>query len=210
MKKAIILLCTVAVITACVILCLFAFRETPKDTPKTIAFIAGTPSHGEGEHEWDQDAQFLKQCLDGAANIESVNIDIYNNGWPQNPRDLDNADAIVFLSDGVEHHPLKEPERLKKIRKLAKRGVGLAFLHYSIDPPEGAESDFMEWMGGCYGHGYSQNPINTVKVSMVKNNHPISRGCAGYVAEDEWYFDILFSRTSRRRPRLRVQRRSLS
>ena len=198
MKKATILLCATTGISACVILCLFALRGTAKDTSKTIAFIAGTPSHGEGVHEWDQDAQFLKQCLHGAANIESLNIDIHYNGWPQNPRDLDDADAIVFLSDGVEHHPLKAPERLKKIRKLAKRGVGLAFLHYSIDPPEGAESDFLEWMGGYYERGYSQNPINTVKVSPVKNNHPISRGCAGYVAEDEWYFDIRFSRDEQR------------
>ena len=144
------------------------------------------------------DAQFLKQCLHGAANIGSLNIDIHYNGWPQNPRDLDDADAIVFLSDGFEHHPLKAPERLKKIRKLAKLGVGLAFLHYSIDPPEGAESDFLEWMGGYYEHGYSQNPINTVKVSPVKNNHPISRGCASYVAEDEWYFDIRFSKDEQR------------
>jgi len=198
MKKATILLCAAIGITACVILCLFALRGNAKHTPKTIAFIAGTPSHGEGDHEWDQDAQFLKQCLDGAANVESLNIDIYYDGWPQNPRDLDNADAIVFFSDGVERHPLKSPERREKIRKLAKRGVGLAFLHYSIDPPEGAASDFMEWMGGCYERGYSQNPINTVKVSTVKNNHPISRGCAGYVAEDEWYFDIRFPRDEQR------------
>lgn len=194
MKKATILLCAATGIPACLILCLFVLRGTAKDTPKTIAFISGTPSHGEGNHEWDQDAQFLKQCLHGAANIESLNIDIHYNGWPQNPRDLDDADAIVFLSDGIKHHPLKAPERLKKIRKLAKRGIGLAFLHYSIDPPEGAESDFLEWMGGYYEHGYSQNPINTVKVSLVKNSHPISRGCAGYVAEDEWYFDIRFSK----------------
>jgi hypothetical protein len=32
-----------------------------------------------------------------------------------------------------------------------------------------------------------------VKVKPVKNNHPISRGCGGYVAEDEWYFDIRLS-----------------
>ena len=193
MKKNTILLCTVTGIAAFVILYLFMHRKIPIDTPKTIAFIAGTPSHGEGTHVWDQDAQFLKQCLHGAPNIENLKIDIHYDGWPRNQSDLDDADAIVFLSDGFEHHPLKAPERLAKIRKLAKRGVGLAFLHYSIEPPEGAESDFLEWMGGYYERGYSQNPINIVKVSPIKNNHPISRGCAGYVAEDEWYFDIRLS-----------------
>jgi type 1 glutamine amidotransferase len=193
MKKIIILLCVVIGITAFVILFLFTQREIPDNTTKTIAFIAGTPSHGEGNHEWEQDAQFLKQCLHGAPNIEDLKIDIYYDGWPKNSSDLGDADAIVFLSDGSEHHPLKVPERLAQIRKLTKQGVGLAFLHYSIEPPEGAESDFLEWMGGYYKRGYSQNPINTVKITPVKNNHPISRGCDGYVAEDEWYFDIRLS-----------------
>ncbi len=193
MKKITILLCAATGIAAIVIVCLFMHREIPDNTPKTIAFIAGTPSHGEGNHEWDKDAQFLKHCLDGAPGIQDLKIDIHYDGWPKNSSDLDDADAIVFLSDGFEHHPLKEPGRLEKIRKLAKRGAGLAFLHYSIEPPEGAESDFLEWMGGYYERGYSQNPINTVKVSLIENNHPISSGCAGYVAEDEWYFDIRLS-----------------
>jgi type 1 glutamine amidotransferase len=181
-----------------VILCFFGLRGIAENTPRKIAFIAGRPSHGEGNHEWDKDAQFLRQCLHGAANVESLNIDIHYDGWPRDPHDLDDADAIVFLSDGFEHHPLKEPERLGKIRELARHGIGLVFLHYSVDPPEGAESDFLEWMGGYYEHGYSQNPINTVKVSLVENDHPISRGCGGYVAEDEWYFDIRFRRDERR------------
>lgn len=166
--------------------------------PKKVVFIAGTPSHGQGNHEWEKDAQFLKQSLNSAANVKPLSIDIHYNGWPENSDALDDADAVVFLSDGREHHPLKEPDRLAKIRELARRGVGLAFLHYAVDPPDGAEADFMEWMGGCYERGYSQNPINTVKVSPVKNNHPISRGCQGYVAEDEWYFDIRFRPDDRR------------
>ena len=38
--------------------------------------------------------------------------------------------------------------------------------------------------------GVSQNPINVTKTTVIANNHPITRGCSGYVAEDEWYFDI--------------------
>ena len=89
-------------------------------------------------------------------------------------------------------HPLVDPGRLAKIRELAKRGVGLAFLHYSIDPPAGGQPDLMAWMGGCYEAGYSQNPVNVVKVTPASSGHPIARGCSGYVVEDEWYFDIRF------------------
>jgi type 1 glutamine amidotransferase len=164
--------------------------RAPQTHIRKVVFIAGEPSHGEGTHEWEKDAQLLKESLEGAPDIEPLDIQIHHNGWPDNPADLDGADAVVFLTDGYKMHPLNEPGRIEKIHELAGRGVGLAFLHYSVEPPEGREADFIKWMGGCYERGYSQNPINTVAVSPVKNDHPITRGCGGYVAEDEWYFDI--------------------
>jgi type 1 glutamine amidotransferase len=171
-----------------------ASKETPDGvtTSKKIAFLAGKPSHGEDIHGWEKDAEFVKQCLLHATNIGPVQIDIYNGGWPSDPAVLDDVDAIIFFADGRDLHPLKEPGRAAKIRELAKRGKGLAFLHYSIDPPAGLQEDMRRWMGGCYQVGLSQNPINVVKVTPVENGHPISRGCRGYVAEDEWYFDIGF------------------
>jgi len=159
---------------------------------KKVAFLAGKPSHGEGNHEWDKVARYVKDCLQQATNIDPLQIDVYDNAWPANPAALDDADAIVFFADGRESHPLAEPGRLARIRELAQRGTGLAFLHYSIDPPAGAQPDLTAWMGGCYEAGYSQNPVNVVKVTPTSSGHPITRGCSGYVAEDEWYFDIRF------------------
>ena len=127
---------------------------------RKVVLIAGKPSHGEGCHEWEQDAQLLKQALDDAVRqglIKPLRIEIHKNGWPENPAVLDDADAIVFLSDGFADHPLKEPQRAAKIRTLVKRGVGLAFIHYAVEPPEGGGADFLEWIGGCYERGYSQN-----------------------------------------------------
>ncbi len=170
----------------------FSCDRKPEAHTRKVVFIAGKPSHGEGNHEWEKDAELLKASLEDAPDIEVLEIDIHYNGWPENPTDLDDADAVVFLTDGYKMHPLNEPGRIAKIHELAGQGVGLAFLHYSVEPPEGREADFIKWMGGCYERGYSQNPINTVAVSPVKNDHPITRGCGGYVVEDEWYFDIRF------------------
>lgn len=159
---------------------------------KKVVFLAGKPSHGPGTHEWDQAARLVKERFQQATNIEPLQIDVYDNGWPQNAAALDGADAIVFFADGRDMHPLVDPGRLAKIRELAKRGTGLVFLHYSIDPPSGAQQDLMNWMGGSYEPGFSQNPVNVVKVTPAGNSHPITRGCSGYVLEDEWYFDIRF------------------
>ncbi len=172
--------------------CAWAAGLAPVPTAKAkkIVFLAGKPSHGEGNHEWDKNARLVKDCLLQATNIEPLQIEVHDNGWPQNPATLDDADEIVFFADGRETHPLAESGRLAKIRELAKTGTGLIFLHYSIDPPAGAQADLMAWMGGCYEAGFSQNPVNVVKVTPAGNGHPITRGCRGYVAEDEWYFDI--------------------
>ena len=162
----------------------------PETRPKRIAFLTAKPSHGEGFHDWDQDAALVKDYLVHARNMDPPQIDTHNDGWPKDDSMLDSVDAVVFFADGREHHPLAVPGRIEKIRELAKRGKGVAFLHYSIDPPEGALPDFLDWMGGSYEVGLSQNPINEVKVTPVVNGHPITRGCGGYVVEDEWYFDI--------------------
>lgn len=157
--------------------------------PKKIAFLAAKPSHGEGCHEWPKYAELAKECL-LRANVAPMEIAVYDDAWPKDDFVLDDVDAVVFFADGREHHPLAVPGRIEKIRELAKRGKGIAFLHYSIDPPQGAMQDFLDWMGGSYEVGLSQNPVNTAKVTPIANGHPITRGCGGYVAEDEWYFDI--------------------
>jgi type 1 glutamine amidotransferase len=186
------LLGAAAAILVCMVLSGCGRDEPADDGITKIALIAAAPSHGEGFHDWDQDAEFIKQCLYEAPNVGDLTIEIHNNGWPKNARDLDDADAIVFLTDGAAMSPLKESGRIAKIDKLAKEGKGLMFVHYAVDPPKGAAPKFLQWTGGCYEPGHSQNPINTVPVSVVENDHPVSRGCGGYEVEDEWYFDIRF------------------
>ncbi len=184
---------TVVMVVICIVLSGCGRDEPVADDGITkIALIAAAPSHGEGHHDWDQDARFIRQCLLDAPNVGNLTIEVHNNGWPENPRDLDRADAIVFLTDGAAMSPLNEPGRIDKIDELADRGVGLMFVHYAVDPPKGSAPKFLKWMGGCYEPGYSQNPINTATVSVVDNDHPVSRGCGGYIVEDEWYFDIRF------------------
>ena len=78
-----------------VIVCLMASAACAG--PRKVAIIAGAPSHGPDVHGWDKDAEFLKQCLQKATNIEPIEIDVHRNGWPQDARALDEVDAIAFL-----------------------------------------------------------------------------------------------------------------
>jgi len=166
--------------------------------PRKIVLIAGAASHDKVAHDWPGGVRLLKKCLDSAINVKGIRTDIVLNGWPKDAAALKDADAIVLLSDGLKSHPWAKPERLKKIRQLAKKGVGLAFIHYAVTPPPGAEEDFLEWIGGYWEKGYSKNPINTVEVSPGAKKHPICRGWKSFTAKDEFYYQIRFRKNDKR------------
>jgi len=46
-------------------------------TDKKIVLIAGTPSHGPGEHEFNAGVLLLKKCLDG---VPGAKVEEYRNG----------------------------------------------------------------------------------------------------------------------------------
>jgi uncharacterized protein len=165
---------------------------------KKIVLIAGPASQDKDSHNWPGVARLLKKCLDSASNVKGIRTEVVLNGWPKDAAVLADADAIVLLSDGLQAHPWAKPQRLKKIRQLAKKGVGLAFIHYAVTPPKGAEVDFLEWIGGYREIGYSQNPITTVEVSPASKKHPICRGWKPFTASDEFYYQIRFRKNDKR------------
>lgn len=166
--------------------------------PKKIVLIAGKDSHSPGQHEHTKGVLLLKECLDNSSEVEGIETDVVLNDWPEDPTVLDGADAILIYSDGSDAHPLASPERLKRIRKLMKQGVGLLCIHYAVAPPEKCEAEFLSWIGGYWEKGHSKNPISTVKVSPAMPAHPICRGWKPFTARDEFYYRIRFREGDRR------------
>ena len=76
MKRIIGIVALVAVATT------VSFLTTPASAngAKKIVLVAGTPSHGPGEHEHNAGMLLLKKCLDQVPNIDAV---VYTNGWPK-------------------------------------------------------------------------------------------------------------------------------
>ena len=70
---------------------------------KKIVLIAGRPSHGPGDHEFNAGVQLLHQCLKSQPGITSVFV---LNGWPTDPHVFDGADAVLFFMDGGRGHPI--------------------------------------------------------------------------------------------------------
>ena len=153
-----------------------------------IVFVAGPPSHPYGIHEYNAGCELLARCLrDSGLGIDAV---VCRNGWPKDSAIFAGSAAIVFYADGLKLHPILK--HLEEIDRLAKRGVGLVFLHYAVLLPEGKSCDYLkDWIGGCYELNWSVNPYWTAEFKILPRQ-PITRGVRPFKIYDEWYYHIRF------------------
>ena len=158
--------------------------------PARIVLIAGKPSHPSGEHEFNAGITILDRCL---RLNKDVQTQIVRGGWPTDESVFEGARTLVFYMDGGPNHPIIQGDHLQKIGRLMKKGVGLVCLHYAVEvPKDKGGKEFLEWLGGYYETGYSQNPVNYVAVKQATPKHPISHGWTTFAGEDEWYYRIRF------------------
>jgi type 1 glutamine amidotransferase len=154
-----------------------------------IVFIAGPPSHGAGQHEHRAGCLLLQSCL---ANVKGVTSVVYSNGWPSDANAFDSASAVIIYSDGGPGHPLLKDERLKTIEGLMEKGVGLAAIHYAVEPTkEKGQAEFLKWIGGAFEVNWSVNPHWTADFKSLPK-HPITQGVKPFAIKDEWYFNMRF------------------
>ena len=165
--------------------CLVSSGRTRK-----IVFVAGTPSHGRGEHEYRAGCLLLQKCLATVPNIETL---VCSNGWPQDPHVFDGADAIVLSMDGGANDALLQDDHLQQLAPLMDKGVGFACIHWAVEPtPEKGEKEMIQWMGGAYEPFWSVNPTWTADFTTLPD-HPITRGVKPFSIQDEWYFHMRFA-----------------
>ncbi len=156
---------------------------------KKIVMIAGKPSHGPGEHEHRAGLLLFQNCLAGFPGIQ---VEIYSNGWPSDAAAFKDAAAVVIYSDGGGGHPALQNEHLQQLGALMKKGVGLACIHYAVEPTiEKGQSEFLDWLGGCFEINRSVNPVWTADFKSLPE-HPITRGVKPFEIKDEWYFNMRF------------------
>jgi hypothetical protein len=155
-----------------------------------IVFLAGSPSHGPGEHEHRAGCLLLQGCLD---KVPGVTSEVYSNGWPQNPAAaFAGVATLVVYSDGGPGHPLLRDDHLKMVGALMRKGVGLVCIHYAVEPTkEAGEKEFLDWIGGCFETDWSVNPTWLAEFKPMPT-HAITRGVNPLRITDEWYFHMRF------------------
>ncbi len=156
---------------------------------RRLVLIAGQPSHPTMMHEFRAGCLLLKRCLDAS---QLIRTDLHFDGWPQDPRAFEGADAVCLYMDGGAKHAALQQDRLQTLSGLVGRGVGLGCMHYSVEvPADVAGKQWQDWIGGHYEHLYSVNPLWEPEFERLPA-HPITRGVKPFRVKDEWYFNMRF------------------
>lgn len=163
-------------------------KRLPLADRKKVVLVAGRRSHGYGAHEHNAGCLLLAEKLN--THMPMIYAAVYQNGWPDDPTAFDNANAVAFYCDGGGGHMILP--QLKELDRLAKDGVGLAFLHYAVIVPKGKPGNYLlDWIGGYYETHWSVNPHWKAEIEQLPD-HPITRGVKPFTIDDEWYYHMRF------------------
>jgi type 1 glutamine amidotransferase len=173
--------------------------------PRKIVLIAGKKSHGPGAHDYERTMRLFKAMLDRSNIAAQIVTEVHENGWPADPTTLENADTIVFYSDGRDGDkfvdvPFVEAARMALIEKQIARGCGFFTMHFSTFVTKKEGEKVLDWTGGYFewegpnGEKKWYSRISQGKtLELATPAHPISRGVAQTVpANDEIYWRMRF------------------
>jgi type 1 glutamine amidotransferase len=155
---------------------------------KKVVFLPGPQSHGWSGHAYTADCKLLAKTLN--ENVPGVEAVVVEGGWPKDVKTLDGAAAIVVGCDG--NNLLGSEANWKALDALAKKGVGIAFLHYALDPGKEYGKYLLDWLGGYYEQSWSVNPSWLAEFKVLPR-HAITRGVKPFRIEDEWYYHMRFA-----------------
>ncbi|WP_158972637.1 ThuA domain-containing protein [Paraglaciecola sp. L3A3] len=166
--------------------------HSEKET-KHILLLSGKKTHGHGQHENNSGISVLENLLQRQTKANFVTKIFLDAAWPTQS-ELDNADAIVIMSDGDQNHLLKD--KMAEFDSLLEKNsdLGLLFIHYAT-VPEGRKSPdfkgtyFNNWIGGFYA-GNSKNRTLTrwTHIQSKLSEHPVNKGVEPYTIFDEIYY----------------------
>ena len=154
---------------------------------KKIVFVPGRQSHGWSGHAYTADCKLMAGILN--ERTPTVNAVVVEGGWPKDLAAFDGAAAVVIACDG--NGLLGAEANWKALDRLAKKGVGIAFIHYALDPGDRYGKYLLDWIGGYYKQHWSVNPSWLAEFKALPN-HPITRGVRPFQVHDEWYYHMQF------------------
>jgi type 1 glutamine amidotransferase len=174
-------------------LCL-AQAAPPTAKPKRILLLGqGPDGHPKETHEYFAGLRVIKKCLDRAPGVEALIVDA-DPLWKDGPSQIDRADGVaLYLAEGARWIQ-EDDERLEALRRLARRGGGLAALHWGMGCREARYvAAFVDLFGGCHGGPDRKYQVAEVGVELASPNHPVLDRMRPFRVEDEFYYQLKFA-----------------
>ncbi len=176
--------------------------------PRKIVIIAGRKSHGpegNGIHDYPWSARLLKVMFDHSNVRDQVRVEFHQDGWPKDPSTLEDADAIMVISDGRDGDKFAEaphfasPEHAAIIQRQIDRGCGFLTFHFSTFAPNVYARQVLDWSGAYFQwetdgkkQWYSNMRVVDADVRLPSPTHPILRGVKPFHLREEFYFNLRF------------------
>ena len=159
----------------------------PAHAKKKILFLAGPPSHANGEHEFRAGCMLLADALNESGLDVDAKVHWY--GWPKDESIFEGVDACIIYADAGG----RLGNKVEFLDKKVKAGMGIMFMHYGVHPSkEVGEKYFMPWIGGFMETGWSVNP-HWIADMTARKDHPVAHGLEKPItAYDEFYYNMRF------------------
>lgn len=186
-----------------------ATRPASAPSPKKVVLIAGSKSHGpegNGVHDYGWSVRLLHALLERSNARDGLRAEHHLGGWPDDPAAVEDADAIVVISDGrdgdqyAEALHLASPARVQQVDRLMRRGCGLVLVHFSTFAPDRYAEQALRWVGGYFdwetdGKRQWYSAINTLdaEVTPLAPDHPVLRGVRPFRMREEFYYNLRFA-----------------
>ena len=163
-------------------------QPTDSKAAKIVLIAAdGGPSHPSGDHEHFAGCALLMHMLQQTPGVAPVMV---NNGWPADPRTLENARSLVFYMDGGGKQ--STIAHAAEIQKLMDAGVGIVHLHQVIDYPTEPGKQALGWLGGVYDAKAGGARGHWDETFDHFPDHPITRGVEPFTLNDGWILKLTF------------------
>jgi type 1 glutamine amidotransferase len=181
------------------------------EPPRKIVLLAGPiTGHPKETHEYEKSVILVKHLLERSTVAPRVRVEAHFGGWPADETTLDDAAAVVMISDGADRkltdHPLYVGERPARLGRAMARGCGFVQFHWSTFNPAAHHEAILDWVGGTFDFESGPGPnrwasaIETKEwdVTLPSADHPICRGVRPFRVREEFYHHLKFRRADAR------------
>ncbi|MFP6769745.1 MAG: ThuA domain-containing protein [Planctomycetaceae bacterium] len=174
-----------------------AAKPSPQKPLRLLLLWHSPDGHPRATHEYQAGMRIIAKALQPNRNLQAILVHA-NSPWPKGPELLDGADgAALFVSEGAKWIS-DDPKRLAAFQRLARRGGGLAGLHWGIGTRKAEPiAAYLALLGGCHGGPDRKYSVVTARATPATAGHPVLRGIRPFEVRDEFYYRLKFSRPAK-------------